>query len=126
MQIESAAVPVSPVQPNPVIDIGLGTIVGLLLSGGIGFFIDYIDDKIRTPEDIENILKLPVLGYIRDMRNVRNEIDDLHVLHYPRSPVAEAYRSLRTNLEFANVDGPLTKNFSSRVLGRPKAKHPFR
>ena len=109
VQIESAAVPISPVQPNPVIDIGLGTIVGLLLSGGIGFFIDYIDDKIRTPEDIENILKLPVLGYIRDMRNVRNEVDDLHVLHYPRSPVAEAYRSLRTNLEFANVDGPLTK-----------------
>ena len=109
VQIEAAAVPISPVQPNPVIDIGLGTIVGLLLSGGIGFFIDYIDDKIRTPEDIENILKLPVLGYIRDMRNVRNEVDDLYVLHYPRSPVAEAYRSLRTNLEFANVDGPLTK-----------------
>ena len=109
VQIESAAVPISPVWPRPVIDIGLSMIVGLLLAGGIGFLIDYFDDKIRTPEDIEHILKLSVLGYIGDMRNVRNEVDDLQVLHYPRSPVAEAYRSLRTNLEFANVDSPLTK-----------------
>jgi polysaccharide biosynthesis transport protein len=109
VQIESAAVPTSPLWPRPVIDIGLSAIFGLLLAGGVGFLIDYFDDKIRTPEDIEHILGLPVLGYIRDMRNLRNQVDDLHVLHYPRTPVAEAYRSLRTNLEFTNVDGPLTK-----------------
>ena len=79
------------------------------MSGGIIILVDYIDDTIRTPEDIENILKLPVIGYIGDMRNDQNEFHDLHVFHYPRSPIAEAFRSLRTNLEYANVDSTLTK-----------------
>jgi len=106
VQIEAAVAPAFPVRPRPLINTGLGAMVGLLLTSGIAYLIDYIDDKIRTPEDIEHILKLPVIGYIGDMPSAQNMIQ---VINYPRSPAAEAFRSLRTNLEFTNVDSSLTR-----------------
>ena len=109
VQIEAAIVPARPVRPRPVINTGLGAVVGLLFAGGIAFLIEYLDDTIRTPEDIERILKLPVVGYIGDINIGQNEVVDLHVLKHPRSPVSEAFRSLRTNLEFTNVDRALNK-----------------
>jgi polysaccharide biosynthesis transport protein len=109
VQIESAIVPSLPIRPRPVLNTALGAIVGLLLAGAIAYLIDYLDDTIRTPEDIERILKLPVVGYIGDMRNSQGLADEIHVVRQPRSPIAEAFRSLRTNLEFTNVDSSLTK-----------------
>jgi polysaccharide biosynthesis transport protein len=109
VSIEAAAVPTNPVRPKPMTSAGLGAMVGLLLAGGIAFLIEYLDDTIRTPEDIERILKLPVIGYIGDISIGQGEVVDLHVLKHPRSPVSEAFRSLRTNLEFTNVDRALNK-----------------
>ncbi|HSB01037.1 MAG TPA: polysaccharide biosynthesis tyrosine autokinase, partial [Anaerolineales bacterium] len=109
VQIEAATVPGSPVQPRPMSTIGLSAVVGLLLAGTIAYLIEYIDDRIRTPEDIARVLKLPVIGYIGDMGTDQNVKDGIHVVHSPRSPVAEAFRSLRTNLEFSNVDSSLTR-----------------
>lgn len=109
VSIESAVVPEKPIRPKPVTNTGLSAIVGLLLAGGIAFLIEYVDDTIRTPEDIERILKLPVIGYIGDINIGQGEAVDVHVLKFPRSPVSEAFRSLRTNLEFTNVDRALKK-----------------
>ncbi len=109
VQIESAVVPALPIQPRPMETTGLGAAVGLLLAGAIAYLIEYIDDRIRTPEDIERILKLPVIGHIGDLRNGQNGVENIHVVHHPRSPAAEAFRSLRTNLEFTNVDSSLTR-----------------
>jgi capsular exopolysaccharide synthesis family protein len=109
VQIETASVPGSPVRPRPLMNTGLSALIGLLLAGGIAYLIEYVDDTIRTPEDIERILHLPVVGYIGDMRNAQSAVDEIHVFHQPRSPISEAFRSLRTNLEFANVDSSLTK-----------------
>lgn len=109
VSIEAAIVPARPIRPNPVTNIGLSALVGLMLAGGIAFLIEYVDDTIRTPEDIERILKLPVIGYIGDISITHSESVDVHVLKYPRSPISEAFRSLRTNLEFTNVDHALKK-----------------
>lgn len=109
VQIEAANVPSSPVRPRPLINLALASVVGLLLAGGIAFLIEYIDDTIRTPDDVERILKLPVIGYIGDMSDGQDSIDDLHVVRRPRSPISEAFRSMRTNLDFTNVDKTLTK-----------------
>jgi capsular exopolysaccharide synthesis family protein len=109
VQIEAASPPSKPVRPQPITNTGLAAVVGLLLAGGIAFLIEYVDDTIRSPEDIERILKLPVIGYIGEMEVLPGEVADAHVLHHPRSPIAEAFRSLRTNLEFTNVDQNLTK-----------------
>jgi succinoglycan biosynthesis transport protein ExoP len=109
VSIESAVVPAKPVRPNSIMNAGLSAVVGLLLAGGIAFLVEYLDDTIRTPEDVERVLKLPVIGYIGDINTGEGQVIDLHVLKHPRSPVSEAFRSLRTNLEFTNVDRALKK-----------------
>jgi capsular exopolysaccharide synthesis family protein len=87
----------------------LAAVIGLLLAGGIAFLIDYLDDTVRTPDEVERIFNLPIIGYIGDIKVTPGEVVDGHVMKHPRSPVSEAFRSLRTNLEFANVDRPLNK-----------------
>lgn len=108
VQIEAAAVPLSPVRPLPWKNTALAAVVGLILAGGIAFLIEYLDDTLRTPEDVERVLALSILGYIGDIRAAHEAVDG-HVMKHPRSPVSEAFRSLRTNLEFAKVDRPLNK-----------------
>ena len=107
VQIEKAAVPSAPVRPKPVNNTLLAGLVGLMLAGGIVFLVEYLDDTLKTPEDVERVLGLTVIGYIATMQYHDNSEEGSYVLRQPRSPVAEAFRSLRTNLEFAGVDKPL-------------------
>jgi capsular exopolysaccharide synthesis family protein len=91
----------------------IGGIIGLLVTGVIAYLIEYLDDTLRTEEEINQILKLPVLGYIGEMarsafQSNKNGGSALpYVVNQPRSQVAEAFRSLRTNLEFTELDRPL-------------------
>jgi capsular exopolysaccharide synthesis family protein len=90
----------------------LGGILGLFLSGGFAFTREYLDDTLRSPEEVAEILELPVLGYIGDMGNPRLKDNKQqrpvpYVLAQPRSPVTEAFRSLRANLEFVDLDLPI-------------------
>lgn len=57
----------SPVKPRPVINIAIAFVVGLILSGGLAFLLDYLDNTIKGEQDIETILGLPVLGVITQM-----------------------------------------------------------
>lgn len=109
VQIEAAVAPKNPIRPKPVTNTGLAAVVGLMLAGGIAFLIEYLDDTIRTPEDVERILKLPIIGYVGSLNAGQGDVVDLHVAKQPRSPVSEAFRSLRTNLEFTNVDRKIKK-----------------
>lgn len=107
VQIEAATVPNSPIQPRPLTNTMLAGLVGLMLAGGIAFLVEYLDDTIKTPEDVERILGLSVIGYIASMQYPDNSDEGIYVVRQPRSPVSEAFRSLRTNLEFSSVDKPL-------------------
>lgn len=109
VQIESAITSSKPVRPKPITNTGLAAVIGLLLAGGIAFSVEYLDDTVRTPDDIEQIFNLPTIGHIGNIKIGQGEVVDGHVMKHPRSPVSEAFRSLRTNLEFANVDHPLNK-----------------
>lgn len=107
VQIEAAAIPVMPVQPQTFKTSLLAGAVGLMLMAGIAFLIEYLDDTVKTPSDIERHLGLPVIGHIVVM-NVSNKSGEaMYVATQPRSQVAEAFRALRTNLEFADVNQPL-------------------
>ena len=106
-QVEEAVAPSKPIKPNPFYNIVIGGTLGLLISGVIAFAIEYLDNTLRTPDDIINVLQLPILGYIGEMKPARKMKgkDRLpYIVENPRSPQAEAFRSLRTNLEFAGVD----------------------
>lgn len=107
VQIEPAVPPDLPIRPKPLNYTLLAGLVGLMLAGGIVFLIEYLDDTIKTPEDAESILGISVIGYIANMEYPDDSDEGIYVVRQPRSPVSEAFRSLRTNLEFANVSKPL-------------------
>jgi capsular exopolysaccharide synthesis family protein len=107
VQIEPATVPDTPVRPRPLVNTLLAGAVGLLLVAGIAFLIEYLDDTLKTPEDVERILGLSVIGYVADIEYPVKSERGVYVVKQPRSPVSEAFRSLRTNLEFSGVDKPL-------------------
>jgi succinoglycan biosynthesis transport protein ExoP len=106
--VEGAQVPAVPVRPRTLQNTLLGAIVGLLLSMGIIFLIEYLDDRVRSPEQIDKVLKLPVVGLIARMPNGSAKGQaGLIAVREPRSPIVEAFRSLRTNIQFAGVDKPI-------------------
>jgi succinoglycan biosynthesis transport protein ExoP len=83
----------APVSPNVTLNLVLGAVVGLVFGIGIAFFLEYLDTSVKTLEDVERHLQVPVLAVIPK---------DVGVLHKQSgvSPDAEAYRILRTNIEF--------------------------
>ncbi len=82
-----------PSSPNVTLNLILGAVVGLIFGIGIAFFLEYLDTSVKTLEDVERYLQVPVLAVIP------KEVGLLHK-QSGMSPDAEAYRILRTNIEF--------------------------
>lgn len=84
---------VAPSSPNVALNLVLGAVVGLLFGVGIAFFLEFLDTSVKSLEDVERYLQVPVLAVIPK---------DVGILHKQSgmSPDAEAYRILRTNIEF--------------------------
>jgi polysaccharide biosynthesis transport protein len=99
-----------PARPRVGLNLMLGALVGLVLGIGLAFFIEYLDTSVKTMEDAESLLGVPVLAIIPK---------GIGLLHKERgdSPDAEAYRILRTNIEF-NRKNPQA-NTISLVSGGP-------
>ena len=104
VQKEPAIPPDQPIRPNTMRDTILAAFVGLMLGAGIVFLIEAMDDTLKGPEDVTRQLGLPVLGFIATHKT---EDTKLITMSEPLSPISEAFRSLRTNLQFASVDRPL-------------------
>lgn len=82
-----------PARPRVVLNMALAVIVGLAFGIGLAFFIEYLDTSVKTMEDIEKFLQLPVLAVIpKNISILLHDTDD--------NPDAEAYRIMRTNIEF--------------------------
>lgn len=107
---EAAEPPTSPARPRVSLNLMLGALVGLVVGLGLAFFIEYLDTSVKTMEDVENLLGVPVLAIIpKNIRLLHREPGD--------TPDAEAYRILRTNIEF-NRKNPAA-NTISVVSGGP-------
>lgn len=117
--VEPAAAPQTPISPRPLLNTLVAGLVGLLIAAGVVFLVEYLNDSLRNPEEVEEATGLSTLGTIGRMRSAdgRREMYQLSVLLYPRSPVTEAYRTLRTNLEFVSIDKPI--NSLLVASGRP-------
>jgi non-specific protein-tyrosine kinase len=107
--IEPAVPPASPVSPRPLLYTLLAAIIGLLLGGAVVYMFEYLDDTVKDPDAVQEVAGLSTLGTIARMKGdrARGEMYQLAALLFPRSSVAEAFRTLRTNIEFASVDAPI-------------------
>ena len=107
--VEPAVAPAAPVSPRPLFNMVLAAMLGLLVAVGIAFLAERLNDTMRDTDAVSEATGLSTLGTISRMRTDRDrsEIYHLATLLYPRSDTAEAYRALRTNVEFASVDAPV-------------------
>ncbi|MEO6394062.1 MAG: polysaccharide biosynthesis tyrosine autokinase, partial [Pyrinomonadaceae bacterium] len=118
-----AQTPTAPIGPNRARNIIIALLVSLLAGVGLAFLLDYIDDSLKNTDDITRYINLPTLAlipYVRGERAFlrsrnggrsanRAEPDTstaLTLLEDVRSPVAEAYRHLRTSLLFSSAGRP--------------------
>jgi capsular exopolysaccharide synthesis family protein len=90
----------------------LGFVAGLLLAFGVAFFLEFIDDSLKSTEEVERIIRRPIYGMIPRIPDKRPDdaaesmpvSANLVTHHSPRSPISEAFRTLRTNIHFADPD----------------------
>jgi len=109
--MDYAKTPGYPIKPRKRQNAMLGLFMGLLLGGGLAFFMEYLDTSVRTTEDVEKHLSWPVLGIIPRFdetfqgKTSQSDIQPV-VRKHPKSVPAEAYRTLKTNIQLANLDRP--------------------
>jgi polysaccharide biosynthesis transport protein len=111
--LERAVAPGAPVRPQPLQNLGIGLLVGLGLGIGLAYLIEALDNTLKTPNEVEALLAVPVLGLIpvigaKDEKGgaSRARERDLGIFLDPKSLAAECCRSIRTNILFMSPDHP--------------------
>ena len=102
--IENPEMPTSPISPRTLLNVILAAIVGILLGTGGVFLVEYLDDSIKNPDEVRLRYHLPVLGLIATHTTTDNKPI---TLDQPRNPISEAFRALRTNIQYTSVDHPV-------------------
>lgn len=117
--IDPGVVPEDRISPNVPLNIAVGLIVGAAAGIGIALLRGILDTRIHTVSDIEEITTTPVVGRIAFDDDISQH--PLIVHHDPKSPRAEAFRTLRTNLQFLGAgDGSRVFVVSSATPGEGK------
>lgn len=117
--VEKASVPLKPTKPLVAANLLLGMLVGVLGGVALAFFMEYLDNTIKDPEDVEAVLGVPVIGVIQRKRST----DDLEnmVVKEPQSPLAENFRGIRTAIQLSFPDNPPRKILlTSSAMGEGK------
>ena len=100
--IDKALPPGSPFRPQPLRNLGIALALGLLLALSLAFVIEFIDDTVKSPEDVGEMLDLPALGVVPRAAKgttVAEELEDA------KSPITEGYNSILTALRFVAEGG---------------------
>lgn len=99
MRIVDAAVePLKPVKPRVALTVAAGVVGGMVLSLALALFVNYLDDSIKSQEDIESYLRLPFLGYIPNIKTNSVVERDLQAHLHPQSNAAEGFRTIRATI----------------------------
>ncbi len=107
--VEQAVAPAAPASPRPLFNTAIAASLAFLLCLGAAFLWEQFDDRLKSPEDVEASTSLATIGLVAQMPGDRRReaFYRLATLLYPRSPAAEAFRTIRTNIEFAGLDSGL-------------------
>jgi len=103
--IDKAGVPYEKHKPKLRNNVAFGLLLGLMLGMGAAFLREFMDDTLKGSDELERTTGLPVLGLLPNIKNQPDEHIALLAHMEPRSPLAEAIRSLRTSLKFSTQYG---------------------
>jgi succinoglycan biosynthesis transport protein ExoP len=118
--IQPAVTPVNPSSPNVQLNIVFGLLVGLAVGLGVAVLRSVLDTRIHSSHDIEQVTDASILGGIALDPDAKKRPLVVHA--DPRSPRAESFRSLRTNLQFVNLEkGPRSFVVTSSIPGEGKS-----
>ncbi len=101
--VEKAMLPKFPATPSKKVNLLLGLIIGLAGGIALAFFMNYLDNTVKDPEEAEAILGIPILGVISMRRHLKHPVEET-VLSEPQSAFAESYRGLRTAVFLSFAD----------------------
>lgn len=105
--LDRAEVPKSPYKPRKTLNVFLSLIVGLFGGIGLAFFAEYIDNTIKTPEDVEKKIYMPSLGLVPLYSGDNDKVPVEYIsFSDTKNPLSEAYSSLRTFLLFSTAGKP--------------------
>lgn len=105
--VEPAEAPTDRVSPRVALTTLLAALSALVVGIAVALVVERLDDRVKKPEELESLTQLPVLASIGRMPQRGSEFYHVAALLYPRSGVAESFRSLRTNIGFAGLDTPV-------------------
>ena len=123
--VDRALVPGAPYKPNLRKNLATGLAIGLIAGVLLAFLFEQLDDTVKSSEDVESRVRAPVLGIIpivsaKELRATGGDVA-LLAAKDPKSPLAEAVRSLRTSLLFATTEGaPKIMHLTSAIPGEGK------
>lgn len=107
--LTEAALPTTPVRPAPIRTGVLAFMLGLIVGVGAVFVFDFLDDTVRSPTEVERLARgralLATIPVIAEWKN--QERPRLITVDDPNAIASEAYRSLRTSLQFIGLRQPL-------------------
>jgi non-specific protein-tyrosine kinase len=104
--IEEAPLPAAPIGSGGMMQVLLAAAIGLILAVGAAFLLEYLDDTVKSPEDMARATGLTTLGAITRIAG-ESPSERLVTVRHPKSPISEAYRVMRTNLQFSTLDQSL-------------------
>jgi len=114
--VDAAFTPLDPVRPNKLQNLLIGLVVSLILGVALSFLLDHLDHTVKSEEEVKKLLAVPILGLIprsetngngRRAKGAGRSRALLSARDEPSSPIAEAFKLLRTNLHFLNLERPL-------------------
>ena len=100
--VDSAPVPTYPVKPKVILTVLFGVFGGVLAGVGLAFFVNYLDDSIKSQDDVENTLGLAFLGYVPNIKTNSVVERDLQAHSHPQSNAAEGFRTIRATLSLTH------------------------
>jgi receptor protein-tyrosine kinase len=120
--VSPAVTPDRPVSPNKALNVAIAFAAGLLLAIGLVFLLDYLDQSIKTDEELTERLGLMALGHILFTPSVKGKRGELVALD-AQSNASEAFKALRTSLLFSSIDQELKEVvITSAELGEGKSR----
>jgi len=121
--VDQAQVPTSMFKPVMKLNLAIAIILGLVGGVGLALFFEYLDDTFKQASEVERLLGVPVMGLIPDSKELREKVNTVQLMiEDSRSALAEAYRSVRTALQFATAHGaPKLMGVTSTNMGEGKS-----